>query len=103
MLLWCTTDAAGDVPMGKVKIGANQEYQYITNFKVLQKAFKDHGIDKVSSRFHSIRIHVLSCAKHGLPSRFCHYSRFLWTDSSSELLLVIPLRNLSDGDYTLQM
>jgi hypothetical protein len=37
----------GDVPMTKVKIGANQEYQYITNFKVLQKAFKDHGIDKV--------------------------------------------------------
>jgi hypothetical protein len=39
---------AGDVPMTKVKVNANQEYQYITNFKVLQKAFKDHAIDKVS-------------------------------------------------------
>jgi hypothetical protein len=38
----------GDVPMTKVKVNANQEYQYITNFKVLQKAFKDHAIDKVS-------------------------------------------------------
>lgn len=36
----------GDVPMTKVKVNANQEYQYITNFKVLQKAFKDHAIDK---------------------------------------------------------
>lgn len=33
--------------MTKVKVNANQEYQYITNFKVLQKAFKDHGIEKV--------------------------------------------------------
>jgi hypothetical protein len=38
----------GDVPMTKVKVNANQEYQYITNFKVLQKAFKDHGIEKVN-------------------------------------------------------
>lgn len=35
--------------MTKVKVNANQEYQYITNFKVLQKAFKDHGIEKVRS------------------------------------------------------
>lgn len=33
--------------MGKVKVGANQEYQYLNNYKVLQKSFKDHGIDKV--------------------------------------------------------
>jgi hypothetical protein len=49
LLEWFAIDTAGDVPMGKVKIGANQEYQYITNFKVLQKAFKDHSIDKVST------------------------------------------------------
>lgn len=35
--------------MAKVKINANQEYQYLNNYKVLQKAFKDHGIDKVRS------------------------------------------------------
>jgi hypothetical protein len=47
------TRHAGDVPMTKVKVNANQEYQYITNFKVLQKAFKDHAIDKVSLSFSS--------------------------------------------------
>jgi hypothetical protein len=47
---------AGDVPMTKVKVNANQEYQYITNFKVLQKAFKDHAIDKVSPSVSSAQL-----------------------------------------------
>lgn len=37
----------GDVQIGKVKFNANQEYEYVNNFKVLQKTFLDHQIDKV--------------------------------------------------------
>ncbi|GAA6018674.1 hypothetical protein JCM10207_009005 [Rhodosporidiobolus poonsookiae] len=36
----------GDVPMGKVKMAAKQEYEYLGNFRVLQNSFKAHGIDK---------------------------------------------------------
>lgn len=36
-----------DVPMTKIKMNANQEYEYINNFKVLQVVFKRHSIDKV--------------------------------------------------------
>lgn len=36
----------GDVQMSKVKPNAKLEYEYINNFKVLQTAFKAHGIDK---------------------------------------------------------
>lgn len=36
----------GDVPMGRVKMGAKQEYEYLTNYKVLQNVFKSHGLDK---------------------------------------------------------
>lgn len=35
--------------MHKVKFNTNQEYEYITNFKVLQACFTQHGIDKVPS------------------------------------------------------
>lgn len=38
--------------MGKVKFASNQEHEYIQNWKILQKAFKAAGVDKV-------RIHVL--------------------------------------------
>jgi RP/EB family microtubule-associated protein len=34
--------------MQRVKYGAKMEYEYLDNFKILQKAFKTHGIDKVS-------------------------------------------------------
>lgn len=33
--------------MSKVKFNARMDYEYLDNFKVLQKAFKTHGIDKV--------------------------------------------------------
>ncbi|GAA5986970.1 hypothetical protein JCM11641_002271 [Rhodosporidiobolus odoratus] len=36
----------GDVPMSKVKMNAKQEYEYLSNFRVLQNSFKAHGIDK---------------------------------------------------------
>jgi len=72
----------GDVPITKVKIGANQEYQYITNFKVLQKAFKDHGIDKVSCLSYSIP--SLRMLNSSSPFDVHHHSPFLWIDSSSK-------------------
>lgn len=33
--------------MSKVKFNTVQEYEYVNNFKVLQKAFTDHQVDKV--------------------------------------------------------
>lgn len=35
----------GDIPLHKVKFNANQEFQYVQNFKVLQAAFLKHSID----------------------------------------------------------
>lgn len=34
--------------MSKVKFASNQEFEYISNWKILQKAFKAAGVDKVS-------------------------------------------------------
>jgi len=36
----------GDIPMTRVKMNAKQEYEYLTNFKVLQTVFKNKKIDK---------------------------------------------------------
>lgn len=36
----------GDVPLQKVKFSANQEYEYIHNFKVFQTALTVHRIEK---------------------------------------------------------
>lgn len=33
--------------MTKVKFASNQEFEYIANWKILQKAFKAAGVDKV--------------------------------------------------------
>jgi hypothetical protein len=37
----------GDVPLHKVKFNTVQEYEYVLNFKIHQKTFKDHHVDKV--------------------------------------------------------
>ncbi|KAI3651469.1 hypothetical protein MP228_003680 [Amoeboaphelidium protococcarum] len=37
----------GDVQMSKLKFNALHEYEYVNNFKVLQKTFLDHKIEKV--------------------------------------------------------
>ncbi|KAF9931757.1 hypothetical protein BGZ67_005126 [Mortierella alpina] len=36
----------GDMPMGRVKFATKHEYEYLENFKILQKAFALHKIDK---------------------------------------------------------
>lgn len=41
----------GDVPMSRVKMNAKMEYEYLENFKILQKAFVKHRIDKVCRRW----------------------------------------------------
>ncbi|KAI8322914.1 hypothetical protein GQ54DRAFT_127238 [Martensiomyces pterosporus] len=35
-----------DVPLGRVKFDANQAYEYMENFKILQNVFAKHKIDK---------------------------------------------------------
>ena len=37
----------GDVPLHRVKFNANQEFQYVQNFKVLQSIFLKHQIANV--------------------------------------------------------
>jgi len=36
----------GDVPMGRVKMNAKHEYEYLSNYKILQNVFKAHKIDR---------------------------------------------------------
>ncbi|KAK1925122.1 calponin homology domain-containing protein [Papiliotrema laurentii] len=36
----------GNLPMTRVKFDARMEYEYLDNFKILQKAFKNNGIEK---------------------------------------------------------
>jgi len=42
---------AGTVHLSKVKFNANQEFEYIQNFKILQAAFQKNSIDKVNFFF----------------------------------------------------
>jgi len=40
--------APGSIPMKRVTFEANQDYQYVDNFKMLQSSFKKKGVDKAS-------------------------------------------------------
>lgn len=44
ILIECILDC---VNMAKVKFASNQEHEFINNWKILQKAFKNAGVDKV--------------------------------------------------------
>lgn len=37
----------GSIPMSRVDFGGNQDYQYVNNYKLLQRAFDKNGIDRV--------------------------------------------------------
>ncbi|KAI8803012.1 EB1 protein [Cladochytrium replicatum] len=37
----------GDIPVGKVKFTGKREYEHIHNYKILQSAFNNHGVDKI--------------------------------------------------------
>ncbi|KAG9227823.1 hypothetical protein CCMSSC00406_0008645 [Pleurotus cornucopiae] len=41
-----TRDSTGDLPMNRVKFNAKHEYEFLTNFKVMQNVFKAKKIDK---------------------------------------------------------
>jgi len=40
----------GNVPITKLNFAAKHDYEYVTNYKVLQETFKRNKIDKVSHR-----------------------------------------------------
>ena len=42
-----TPHLSGDVPMARVKMNAKHEYEFISNFKILQNVFKAKKLDKV--------------------------------------------------------
>lgn len=40
--------------MHRVKFDAKMEYEYLDNFKILQKSFKSNGVDKVGQRLRAV-------------------------------------------------
>jgi len=42
---------SGDVPMARVKMNAKHEYEFISNFKILQNVFKAKKVEKVFGRY----------------------------------------------------
>ena len=37
----------GDIPLSKIKFDSKKEYDYVSNFKILQTVFNNHGVNKV--------------------------------------------------------
>lgn len=37
----------GDIPLTRVKFNTTQVYEYVNNFKILQRCFTDHAVEKV--------------------------------------------------------
>ena len=63
--------------MQRVKFNVKMEYEYLENFKILQKAFKMHRIDKVDGqRCSALPLTVAIC-------ELTRYSRYWWTNWSS--------------------
>jgi hypothetical protein len=51
--------AAGNVAMSRVKFNAKQEYEYLENFKVLQKCFNQNKVEKVgAASMASVLVHT---------------------------------------------
>lgn len=49
--------------MSRLKMNAKMEYEYLDNFKILQKAFTKHRIQKVSMLLQAVK--VLASAGYG--------------------------------------
>ena len=52
----------GDVPIGKVKFDTVLEYEFISNFKILQGVFNKHRIQKVNLHFLLSSISIINIA-----------------------------------------
>jgi hypothetical protein len=44
----------GNIPVNRVRFNAKQEYEYLENFKILQKCFNQNKIDKASVVLHFV-------------------------------------------------
>ncbi|WWC69146.1 uncharacterized protein I206_103082 [Kwoniella pini CBS 10737] len=66
----------GDLPMNKVKFNAKMEYEYLDNFKILQKAFKLHRIEK------PIPVDKLSKCKMQDNLEFLQWMKKFWDTES---------------------
>ncbi|WWC60813.1 uncharacterized protein I303_103389 [Kwoniella dejecticola CBS 10117] len=66
----------GDLPMSKVKFNAKMEYEYLDNFKILQKAFNVHRIEK------PIPVDKLSKCKMQDNLEFLQWMKKFWDTNS---------------------
>lgn len=64
--------------MSRVKFNARMEYEYLDNFKILQKAFTRHKIEKVGCGFWAF---LVGLADGVMLTNVI--SRYRWTGSSS--------------------
>lgn len=69
----------GDVPFQKVKFNANQEWEYVNNFKVLQETFTKHHIDK------AIPVQRLIKLKFQDNLEFLQWTRKFWEGKGGSL------------------
>ncbi|KAG9011780.1 hypothetical protein FRB90_007080 [Tulasnella sp. 427] len=67
----------GDIPMGRVKMQAKHEYEFLANFKILQNAFKAKKIDK------PIPVEKLVKCKMQDNLEFLQWIRRFWDANSS--------------------
>ncbi|KAK9475911.1 calponin homology domain-containing protein [Lipomyces japonicus] len=65
----------GDIPMTKVKFNVNSEYQYLSNFKVLQSAFLHHKVEKI------IPVEKLVKCKFQDNLEFLQWAKRVWDQS----------------------
>ena len=59
----------GKVPLSKVNFNATQEYEFVNNFKILQKIFSSVGVDKL------IDVQALIRAKYQDNLEFCQWMK----------------------------
>lgn len=72
--------------MSRVKFNARMEYEYLDNFKILQKAFTRHKIEKVGCGFWVLGFFLVGLADGVMLTNVI--SRYRWTGSSSVYKMV---------------